>query len=128
MNRSRTIILFCLLVLALAPACSPNEPPPPPPRPVHVVLLADTTAWPPGRLARLRATRPPGQRLLVTGFPGETTTELLARLPWLLQPGVDTFLYDTMSLGPTGADSVRTFLREWGTPVPVTAITPVARR
>ena len=111
--------LLSLLLLTCA-ACLPDRREPPPPPDFRVVVVADTSRWAAGELLRLRADyAAPNFRLLITGYPGETAPALTARLPWLLQPGVDRFLYDTISLPPAGLDSLRRFLERSGHPASV---------
>lgn len=111
-----------LLIPFLAPACAPPDhataDAPPPRRPL--VLLTDTTQWRAGQLANYRAgLEKEGYRVLVSGYPGETPTALVARLPWLLQPGVDRFVYDVRLSGAAGADSLRQALQSLGHPARV---------
>jgi hypothetical protein len=47
-----------------------------------------------------------GYRVITSGYPGETAAELTARLPWLLQPGVDVLLYDDRLAGAAAFDSL----------------------
>jgi hypothetical protein len=105
-----------LLGLFLAPACSPNEktlqadhdsPQP------HLVLLTDAERWPDQDLTRLKdSLREANYRVIISGYAGENAEDLLQRLPWLLQPGVDLLLCDPRFLPPAGMDSLRSFLRE----------------
>ena len=104
----------CLLVHG---SCAP---PPPEDAPAaaplrNAVLLTDTLGWPPGALASYRdSLTVAGYRVLVSGAPGgETAPELLGRLPWLLQPGVDLLLYDPRLAGPGVLDCLRTRVPEW---------------
>ncbi|MBC6993188.1 hypothetical protein QWY85_20720 [Neolewinella lacunae] len=108
-----------LLIPFLAPACAPSPPAaaaaPLPPRPL--VLLTDSTQWAAGALGNYRAKlEKEGYRVLVSGYPGETPAALVARLPWLLQPGVDRFVYDVRLSGAAGADSLRQALERLGHP------------
>lgn len=115
MNR---LLLILLLPLALAPACAPE-----PAAEHHVlvnrnlVLLTDTTQWSPGQLTDYRdSLTKVGYRVLVSGYPGESSAALAARLPWLLQPGVDVFLYDERLAGQAGLDSLRVYLTRVSSP------------
>lgn len=118
MNRPRQLTL--LLLLWLAPACAPDQPPPPPAAAQNLVLLTDTTRWAATTLRQYKdSLTTAGYRVLVSGYPGETTTALLARLPWLLQPGVDKFIYDDRLAGSKAGDSLRLFLEQRGHPAPV---------
>lgn len=113
-------LLSLLLLLSLAPACAPNEPPLPPPIPKNIVLLTDTSRWAPTELQYYKdSLAAAGYRVLISGYPGETAAELLARLPWLLQPGVDKFIYDDRLAGPAGGDSLQNYLQTRGHPATV---------
>ncbi len=106
-----------LLLTFLAPACAPNEPPPTSPPQKNIVLLTDTTQWKTNRLATYKdSLSQAGFRVLVSGYPNESAAELTARLPWLLQPGVDLFLYDENLAGTAGYDSLVNFLKVSGHP------------
>lgn len=65
-------------------------------------MLTDTTAADGTALvlAALRNERPARAVLAVSGYPLESPASLLQRLPWLLQPGVDTLYYDPALAGP----------------------------
>lgn len=108
-----------LLILLLAPACAPEAPPSPPAKSVAVVLLTDTTQWPAGELTMFRdSLETSNHRLVVSGYPGETPTDLVARLPWLLQPGTEKIIYDPRLAGPA-ADSLRAAIERLGRTVDV---------
>ncbi len=112
-----TVFLPLLLLPFLAPACAPNEPPPANALPQNLVLLTDTARWQPGHLAAYKDSLvAAGYRVLVSGYRGESAAELSARLPWLLQPGVDLFLYDDRLAGQAGADSLTNYLKVTGHP------------
>jgi len=63
-----------------------------------------------------------GNRVVISGYPGETAAELTARLPWLLQPGVDYFFYDHGLSGRAGEDSLRQYLNRTAHPAGVKSI------
>ena len=118
------VLLPLLFVLTLAPACSPD---PPPADPVtnpaapaarthqNIVFLTDSTVWGAGKLDAISsAVTMRGDRMLITGNPDETPASMTERLPWLLQPGVDVFLYDARFLGQDYADTLRNWLSENG--------------
>lgn len=110
MNNLR--LLSLLLLLFIAPACSPNEPSPPPSVPKNLVLLTDAARWIPTELQHYKdSLTAAGYRVLLSGYPGESAADLLARLPWLLQPGVDKFIYDDRLAGPAAGDSLDNYLR-----------------
>ncbi|MFT5999261.1 MAG: hypothetical protein ACI81P_001718 [Neolewinella sp.] len=124
MYRRLTIPLTLLLLTILAPACAPKDPPPPSESLQNLVLLTDTTQWEATALHHLQdSLATSGYRVLTSGYSGETATELLARLPWLLQPGVDVLLYDDRLAGAAAFDSLfqqvgelsgYTEVRRWG--------------
>ena len=115
--------LTLLLLTFLAPACAPNEPPPPPAIPRNLVLLTDTTQWNSSALIAYKdSLAGAGYRVVVSGFPGETPAELTVRLPWLLQPGVDLFLYDENLAGVPGRDSLLNYLELQGHPAKVRSV------
>lgn len=105
-------LLALLWVITLAPACAPDPAPAVAPgRTRNLVLLTDTTAWPAGALRHYRdSLTGAGFRVVVSGYPGESAAQLSGRLPWLLQPGVDVFVYDPALAGPAGLDSLRALL------------------
>ena len=112
--RERRQVVLLILLLTLS-SCLPDVPPPPPEPTQNLVLLTDTTYWLPGELNAWRdSVLAEDYRLIVSGFPGETAADLVARLPWLLQPGVDRFVYDPRLAGPEGYDSLQTALTRWG--------------
>jgi hypothetical protein len=112
-----------LLLAVFAPACAPNEPPPERTIPRNLVLLTDTTQWKDGHLKSYKdSLTSTGYRVLVSGYPGENAAELTARLPWLLQPGVDLFLYDKRLAGDAGKDSLVNFLNMHEHPAKVSEI------
>ena len=51
-------------------------------------------------------------KYVISGEASETGISLLQRLPWLLQPGVDTIIYDPGLAGTTVVDSLRQLLME----------------
>ncbi|MFK8161478.1 MAG: hypothetical protein AB8H12_03360 [Lewinella sp.] len=102
-----TISLTLLLLTFLAPACAPKDSPPPPATLQNLVLLTDTTQWEAAKLHHLQdSLSANGYRVMTSGYPGETADELTARLPWLLQPGVDLLLYDNRLAGTAVFDSL----------------------
>lgn len=106
-----------LLLLFLAPACAPTDAPPgkPPSSAKPLVLLTDASTWTAADLEHYRdSLEQENYRVLVTGYPNETPAALTARLPWLLQPGVDLFIYDEALAGPAGTDSLRAALQRLG--------------
>jgi hypothetical protein len=121
----RTAVLSTLLLLTfIAPACAPNEPPPERAVSRNLVLLTDTTQWNNDHLEAYKdSLTAAGYRVLVSGYPSESAAELSARLPWLLQPGVDLFLYDERLSGKPGKDSLMNFLNTTGHPARVTEVT-----
>ncbi len=73
----------------------------------NAVILTDMASWAPGELNDLRdSLTVAGYRTLVSGTAGETESELLSRLPWLLQPGIDLLLYDPRLAGRAVLDSL----------------------
>ena len=60
----------------------------------YVLILADTSTQVPPWLINYRKSSLKNNKIVVSGYPAETHNELLARLPWLLQPGVDTLIID----------------------------------
>ncbi|MEM6770866.1 MAG: hypothetical protein AAF597_09805 [Bacteroidota bacterium] len=112
-----------LLVLLFAPACAPNDASVTVKKPrtlKPLVLLSDADSWTSSGLDAYRdSLTKAGYRVLVSGFAGESTTELTERLPWLLQPGVELFIYDEKLAGPDGADSLRSALERLGQDTPV---------
>lgn len=112
-----------LFILFLAPACAPAEPPPPTTRALATVVLTDTTIWQKEELAALRdSLEGAGNRLVISGYSGETPADLVARLPWLLQPGTGRILYDERLAGPAAADSLRALLSRLERDVPVVVL------
>jgi hypothetical protein len=100
-------LLFTLLIpflLATLGACTRNEAAAdaaPTPR-SYTLILTDTTAANgfTTLLVDWRKDRHFNAVLAVSGYPDETKLSLLQRLPWLLQPGVDTLYYDPALAGP----------------------------
>lgn len=118
--RVLAVFLALLFLTFLAPACAPNEPPPASAPPKNIVLLTDTSQWESGQLTAYKdSLTTAGYRVLVSGYPGESAAELTARLPWLLQPGVDLFLYDHKLAGQAGQDSLTNFLNTMNHPAKV---------
>ncbi len=56
----------------------------------YVLLLADTTRFPISSQTTYRSRWPAAVKLVVSGYGNESPKAILERLPWLLQPGVDT--------------------------------------
>ncbi|TXF91126.1 hypothetical protein FUA23_02545 [Neolewinella aurantiaca] len=111
----RLRLLSLLLLPFLAPACAPNEPAPQRKIPRNLVILTDSSDWKPGKLLRYTdSISSAGYRVLVSGYPEENAAALSARLPWLLQPGVDLFIYDDALAGPAGLDSLKNYLERTG--------------
>lgn len=50
---------------------------------------------------------------VLSGYPDETAKGLMKRLPWLLQPGVDTLIYDPALAGWEVADSLKKYLQNY---------------
>ncbi|MEL7160981.1 MAG: hypothetical protein AAFN92_09490 [Bacteroidota bacterium] len=99
------------LILTLAPACAPQDSSSEPRK--NLVFLTDTTRWPKTEWRAYRdSLEQTNHRIIISGYPEETATELRARLPWLLQPGVDVLLYDPRLAGSAGWDSLRLFLKD----------------
>jgi hypothetical protein len=120
MNKTWLSLLFIPL---LAPACAPADNTVEEVLPVrHVVVLTDTLQS--GNLmAGFRDSLiGAGNRVLISGFPAETAEELAARLPWLLQPGVDLFIYDQKLAGKPGEDSLRNYLDRMDHPAEVVSL------
>lgn len=113
-----------LLVLLLAPACAPDNPAiTGTNRPQPLVLLTDTSQWEQTTLDTYRdSLQKTGYRVVISGFTDETSEQLLARLPWLLQPGVSLFIYDHRLAGAATEDSLRRHLQVLGRSVPVVAL------
>lgn len=123
MARSRHYLTLFVL-LNLAPACAPEKETQEASPPKKVVVLTDSTSWQPGGTVETKVNRLRKEkvRLLISGSPGETGEDLIARLPWLLQPGLDTLYYDANLAGEATADSLRTFLRAQSHPAIVKLI------
>ncbi|MEM9929534.1 MAG: hypothetical protein AAF840_06935 [Bacteroidota bacterium] len=82
--------------------------------------MTDTTRWAAPTLQAFKdSLSATGYRVLLSGYPGETAADLTARLPWLLQPGVDVFLYDERLAGPAGLDSLQQALERMNHPAEV---------
>jgi len=89
----------------------------------NLVLLTDTTQWKPPVLHRYKdSLQRAGYRVIISGTAGETAEELLARLPWLLQPGVDVFVYDERLVGSAGLDSLAAYLTRASHPATILAL------
>lgn len=116
-------ICALLLVFCLAPACAPSsdkEGKAEQQNPRPLVLLTDASTWAEEDLTTLKDSLEAAHyRVLVSGFSDETPEQLVARLPWLLQPGVSLFLYDEALAGATGEDSLRNALQRLGHDAPV---------
>lgn len=114
-----------LLALFLAPACAPEKSVVEKFTSSHLVLLTDTLQWEAQRLEQYRdSLKTAGFRVLISGRSGETAPELKARLPWLLQPGVDLFIYDQRLAGKAGMDSLKSYLDFAGHPAETLALKP----
>jgi len=83
-----------LFLIALLTGCAPNATTSKELDPTYVLLLADTSLQTPEWLTAYRRNSAHHVTVVVSGEPGETTDQLLRRLPWLLQPGVDTLYID----------------------------------
>ncbi|MEO0733266.1 MAG: hypothetical protein AAFZ52_10555 [Bacteroidota bacterium] len=103
---NKYLVKYGFLILFLAPACAPEKTPPT----KNLVFLTDTTQWSPRAIRD--SLQKAGYRVLISGYPGETASELQARLPWLLQPGVDVLLYDPRLAGPATFDSLQKQLKD----------------
>ena len=111
--------VYCLLLaIYLVPACAPDRPTERSRAGGKILLLSDSTRWRKGGKLRLlmNAWRENDLRVITSGTPEESPASLGQRLPWLLQPGVDTLYYDTRLAGPAGADSIRLQLERLGHP------------
>lgn len=118
-------ILSLLLLGCLAPACSPKDEQSAPEDDSlrHLILLTNAARWPEDELAVLRdSLAGEGCRVIVSGYPGEGVKQLVERLPWLLQPGVDVLLCDPKFLPATAVDSLRAYLDATGHPAEVNAL------
>jgi len=86
-------------------------------------LLTDTTQWASSTLKVYKdSLENEGFRVIISGYPGETAAQLAARLPWLLQPGVDLFVYDEKRAGAAGGDSLVNYLELQGHPAEVRSV------
>lgn len=101
-------VLFFLLVLTSCETTS-KEQLPLPFSPTYVLILTDTSMGTSQWVVDYRKEQLNRAKVVVSGFPGEAAAAVLARLPWLLQPGVDTLLIDTAFLQNPArlCDSVR---------------------
>lgn len=115
--RGFTLLIF----LAIAPACAPASEEKVEQLPLSpLVLLTDEATWTAVELQHYRdSLELEHYRVLVSGYADETPAELMARLPWLLQPGVSLFIYDVALAGPAASDSLRNALRRLGHDTPV---------
>lgn len=106
-----TIILLVALATSLVPQFFQHHPPPrhavKSHRIYNLILTQDqhrnTT-----NIVALRTS--PDAKYVISGYPDETPESLLERLPWLLQPGVDTIFYDPELAGKVVVDSMRNLL------------------
>lgn len=116
-------MLSLLFIPLLAPACAPAENISAKELPTrHVVMLTDTLQTG-HQITNLRdSLLAVGDRVLISGYPDETAEELMARLPWLLQPGVDLFIYDQDLAGKPGEDSLRNYLNRMAHPAKVISL------
>lgn len=102
-------------MLCLVPACAPNKPPDANTEKRKVVFLTDSTHWTDSYTSDLRVMlEEEGARTLVSGEADETLGNLLSRLPWLLQPGVDVFYLDRNFAGQHAKDSLEANLSQLG--------------
>lgn len=103
-RRALLLTLLLAILLATLGACTQNESATDaaPTSRSYTLILTDTTAINgfSTKLASWRKERHPHAVLAVSGYPNETKLSLLQRLPWLLQPGVDTLYYDPALAGP----------------------------
>ncbi|WP_157500782.1 hypothetical protein [Lewinella sp. 4G2] len=123
---SPTASALLLFLLHLAPACAPNNDSEATaePRRTNIVVLTDTADWAPNHLRLLTEQfAKSGSRVLTSGECGETAAQLIQRLPWLLQPGVDTFYVDPRLAGPEVYDSLTNYLERQGHPAAVKRLT-----
>lgn len=74
-----------------------------PPPSTYTLVLTDTTVAAPSWLGDYNKKTSLGNKTVISGFPHETPDEVIARLPWMLQPGVDTLLIDQRFL-PNGQE------------------------
>lgn len=115
--------LFCRGSLAVVwlflAACQANTPPPMEASTpsTYVLVLVDTTDGEPAWLRQYRADLSPTTTLAVSGYTPNAGTQvqeqcltLLSRVPWLLQPGVDT-LY--LGVGESCARAICDSLTSW---------------
>lgn len=115
--------LSLLFVPLLAPACAPAENTVEEVLPArHVVVLTDTLQTGHGIRGFRDSLIGAGNRVLISGYPEETAEGLTARLPWLLQPGVDLFVYDQNLAGKPGEDSLRNYLDRMAHPAEVISL------
>ena len=88
------ISMCFILSMLLLTACGPSVPEWQAEHSTYVLLLADTSRNTPRWVTTYRQSVSPQVTVVVSGDPNETTEQLLQRLPWLLQPGVDTIYID----------------------------------
>ncbi|MEO1255983.1 MAG: hypothetical protein AAFY41_14025, partial [Bacteroidota bacterium] len=84
------ISMCFILSMLLLTACGPSVPEWQAEHSTYVLLLADTSRNTPRWVTTYRQSVSPQVTVVVSGDPNETTEQILQRLPWLLQPGVDT--------------------------------------
>ncbi len=114
-----------LFTSIIAPACSPEKTSLSPAVSTRVVLLTDSTKWRTDRWLRLKKQLSDnGHRVLISGEADESARSLSERLPWLLQPGVDTFYYDLRLAGRAGADTLLARLGAADHPAAVIVVPP----
>lgn len=71
----------------------------------YTLVLADESQAPLPWLTALRHRN--DSKIAVSGYADDTPESVLQRLPWLLQPGVDTLLYDPALAGRELIDSLK---------------------
>ena len=120
--RSPVCFLPWLLALLLAPACAPDRPGRTVASTKKVIVLSDSSDWVTGDAVR-QYLRTAVTRTLVSGDSTDTAVGLARRLPWLLQPGVDTFYYDHRLAGRAGLDSLTRILKRLEHPAAVITFT-----
>lgn len=96
---------LAIILVACQPAAPTEEIVPP-----YVLILtnasADSTDW----IRGLKESET--VKYVVSGYEDETPRSLLQRIPWLLQPGVDTIVYDLNLAGKAAADSLKVYLEQ----------------
>lgn len=82
------------------------------PSKTYTLVLTDTSHHTSDWLAQRRSWNLSHQTIAVSGYAAETDTSLLQRLPWLLQPGVDTLAYDPDLAGQSAVKLLENYLQE----------------